>query len=170
MAETKKAKITSKSKVSGKVLKVDAKKISAPKVIAAAKRKVTAKPVAPRDNTQQKVRAEMNSLKEKATDTARDAAVRSKERASAAVSGIGKFIRDNAGTIDESAGKNYGDYARRAADAVDNFANKVDAKQVDDIVSDARDFVRKSPAVAIGAAAAIGFAISRLMRSGRDDD
>ena len=55
-----------------------------------------------------------------------------------------------------------------AADAVDGFAGQVDAKDVDDIVEDARQFVRKSPAVAIGAAAAIGFILARIVRSGRD--
>ena len=83
--------------------------------------------------------------------------------------GDAALIRDSAGTIDESVGKQYGDYARSAADAVEDFAGKVDAKQVDDIVDDARNFVRKSPAIAIGAAAAVGFLISRLVRSGRDD-
>jgi ElaB/YqjD/DUF883 family membrane-anchored ribosome-binding protein len=35
------------------------------------------------------------------------------------------------------------------------------------MVEDTRQFVRKSPAVAIGAAAAIGFVLARLVRSGR---
>ncbi len=115
------------------------------------------------------VKDEMNNFKDKATDTARGAAERGKERASEAVSGIGKLLRDSAETIDTNVGKNYGDYARNAADAVDGFAEKMSAKEVDDIVGDARDFVRKSPAVAIGAAAAIGFVLVRLLRSGRND-
>jgi ElaB/YqjD/DUF883 family membrane-anchored ribosome-binding protein len=116
-----------------------------------------------------KVKDEMNNFKDKAADTARNAAERGKERASEAVSGIGKLLRESAETIDSNVGKNYGDYARNAADAVDGFAEKMNAKEVDDIVGDARDFVRKSPAVAIGAAAAIGFALVRLLRSGRDE-
>ncbi len=116
-----------------------------------------------------KVKDEMNNFKDKAADTARNAAERGKERASEAVSGIGKLLRESAETIDSNVGKNYGDYARNAADAVDGFAEKMSAKEVDDIVGDARDFVRKSPAVAIGAAAAIGFVLVRLLRSGRDE-
>jgi ElaB/YqjD/DUF883 family membrane-anchored ribosome-binding protein len=116
-----------------------------------------------------KVKDEMNNFKDKAADTARNAAERGKERASEAVSGIGKLLRESADTIDSNVGKNYGDYARNAADAVDGFAEKMSAKEVDDIVGDARDFVRKSPAVAIGAAAAIGFVLVRLLRSGRDE-
>ena len=82
---------------------------------------------------------------------------------------IGKLIRDSAATIDENVGKQYGDYARGAADAVDGFATKLDAKDVDALAEDARQFVRKSPAVAIGAAAAVGFVLARLFRSGGKD-
>lgn len=123
----------------------------------------------PQSSTVNKVKSDMNDFKAKATDSARAAAERGKDRAAEAVGSIGKLIRDSASTIDEKVGTQYGDYARSAADAVDGFAGKVDAKDVDDIVTDTRDFIRKSPAVAIGAAAAIGFVLARLVRSGRDD-
>jgi ElaB/YqjD/DUF883 family membrane-anchored ribosome-binding protein len=154
-AKPKTAAMTKSSNVAGTKSKTIDKNVAAANV--------------PGGKTQHKVKAEMNNFKDKATDTARSAAERGKERATEAVSGIGKLIRDSAQSIDDSVGKSYGDYARSAADAVDNFAGKMDTKHVDDIVGDARDFVRKSPGVAIGAAAAIGFVLSRLIRSGRDD-
>lgn len=120
-------------------------------------------------STTSKVKSDMNDFKTKAADSARAAAEKGKDRAAEAVGSIGKLIRDSAATIDEKVGTQYGDYARSAADAVDGFAGKVDGKDVDDIVADTRDFIRKSPAVAIGAAAAIGFVLARLVRSGRDD-
>jgi ElaB/YqjD/DUF883 family membrane-anchored ribosome-binding protein len=116
-----------------------------------------------------KVKDDMKNFKDKATDATRNAAERGKDKASEAVSSIGKLIRDSAATIDDNVGKNYGDYARTAADAVEGFAGKMSAKDIDDIASDARDFVKKSPAVAIGAAAAIGFVLARLVRSGKDE-
>jgi len=114
------------------------------------------------------VKNEFANLKDKAGERAREAADRGKDKASEALGGIGKILRESAGTIDEKVGAEYGEYARKAADAVDEFASKMDAKQVDDILEDTRQFVRKSPAVAIGAAAAIGFVLARLVRSGRD--
>ena len=114
------------------------------------------------------VKDDFANFKDKAADGARAAADRGKERAADALGGIGKILRESADTIDEKVGSQYGEYARKAADAVDGFAGKVDAKDVDDIVEDARQFVRKSPAVAIGAAAAIGFILARRVRSGRD--
>jgi len=98
----------------------------------------------------------------------REAATSGKDKASEALEGVGKILRESAEQIDEKVGTQYGDYARKAADAVDDFATKIDAKQVDDILEDTRQFIRKSPGAAIGAAAAIGFVLSRLVRSGRD--
>ena len=59
------------------------------------------------------------------------------------------MIEDSARTIDDNVGEKYGDYARSAADAVSSFAEKLNAKEIDEMVDDARDYVRKSPAVAI---------------------
>lgn len=144
---------------------------SSPKVAKAAP-KAIAKATPSKGKTKDmksKVKDDMNNFKAKATDGARAAAEKGKDRATEAVASISKLIRDSAATIDQNVGKQYGDYARTAADSVEGFAGKLDAKDVDAIVVDAREFVRKSPAVAIGAAAAIGFVLARLVRSGRDD-
>jgi hypothetical protein len=42
-------------------------------------------------------------------------------------------------------------------------------KDVDTLFDDAREVVRKSPVVAIGTAAAIGFALVRLVKAGMPD-
>lgn len=138
----------------------------------AASPKAVAKATPPKGKTEDvkaKVKKDMNDFKAKAADSARAAAEKGKDRATEAVGSIGKLIRDSAATIDENVGKQYGDYARSAAEMVDGFAGKMDAKDVDAIAEDARQFVRKSPAVAIGAAAAIGFVLARLIRSGGKD-
>lgn len=172
MAETGKAKAAPKAAAKPKA----APKSAAKKPAAAAKPKAAPKAVAKvapakgkTDDVKTKVKADMNNFKAKATDSAKAAAEKGKDRATEAVGSIGKLIRDSAATIDENVGKQYGDYARGAADAVDGFADKMEAKDVEDIVEDARQFVRKSPAVAIGAAAAIGFVLARLVRSGGKD-
>lgn len=121
------------------------------------------------DNLKSKVQSDMNDFKTQATDSIRTAATKGKDRATEAIGSIGKLIRDSAATIDDNVGKQYGDYARNAANMVEGFASKIDAKDVDALAEDARQFVRKSPAVAIGAAAAIGFVLARLVRSGDKD-
>ena len=44
----------------------------------------------------------------------------------------------------------YGDYARRAATAIEDAANSIAAKDADELIDDTREFVRKSPGVALG--------------------
>ena len=48
-------------------------------------------------------------------------------------------------------------------------AKTLDSKDVDQLMTEAPDFVRKSPAVAIGAAAVVGFVLMRLAK-GSDED
>lgn len=172
MAETGKAKAAAKPAAKPAAKKAAPTKPKTATAKPKAAPKAVAKVVPAKGKTEDvkaKVKADMNNFKAKATDSAKAAAEKGKDRATEAVGSIGKLIRDSAATIDENVGKQYGDYARGAADAVDGFADKMEAKDVEDIVEDARQFVRKSPAVAIGAAAAIGFVLARLVRSGGKD-
>src|SRR3546814_12646923 len=74
------------------------------------------------------------------------------------------------GSVDEKLGAQYGDYARSAAQSLSGFSQSLDAKDIDQLLDEARDFVRKSPAIAIGTAAAVGFVLARLVKSGFDTD
>ena len=105
-----------------------------------------------------------NDAGEKAKGYAEDG----KSRAGTALDELAKMLQEAAGTVDEKVGEQYGQYARSAAEAVSNFSGTLKEKQVDDIIDDAREFVKKSPAVAIGTAAAIGFVLARLVKAGLD--
>jgi hypothetical protein len=88
------------------------------------------------------------------------------ERSSEALANVSRMIGDTASGIEERLGQEYGDYARRAAEAIENAANSLAAKQPDELIDDARDFVRKSPGVALAGAAVLGFALTRLIKNG----
>jgi ElaB/YqjD/DUF883 family membrane-anchored ribosome-binding protein len=79
-------------------------------------------------------------------------------------------MENAAGSVDGSLGAEYGDYARSAAKAISGFSDQLKAKDIDDLLADIRDFARKSPAVAVGTAAAIGFVLARLVKSGFETD
>lgn len=113
-------------------------------------------------------KAQVDPLKEQATKTAKSAAGAAKEKTGSAMQSLAKLITDTAGTVDAKLGPQYGDYARQAAEAVAGAAETLDSKDVDQLMTEARDFVRKSPAVAIGAAAVVGFVLMRLAK-GSDD-
>lgn len=110
-----------------------------------------------------------DQAKGKSQDWAADAktkagefAVEGKTKASDAIASLGKVVADNAVTIDERFGEKYGDYARRASRSLQETSAKLDAKGIDEIGEDAREFVRKSPGTAIGIAAVAGFLLARL--------
>jgi len=107
----------------------------------------------------------VDELRGQAGDKARDLAQAGKDRAASALDSLVQTVEDAAAEIDEKLGSQYGDYARRAALGIGNFSDTFRDKDVDELFNDARELVKKSPAVAIGAAAAIGFVVARLARS-----
>ena len=76
------------------------------------------------------------------------------------------------GTVDDRLGEDYGEYARRAAGAIENVANAIAEKNPDELIEDTRNFVRNSPGVALAGAAVVGFVVARLLKGGlaRDED
>ncbi len=94
----------------------------------------------------------------------KELATEGKVKTSEGLRSLSRSISDNAYQVDEKLGAKYGDYARSASTALDDYAAKLDEKSVDDIVEDGREFVRKSPGTAIGIAAVAGFLLSRLFR------
>lgn len=101
-----------------------------------------------------------DEYKDKAFGAANDG----KARASSALAGLGQLITDNAGTLDEKVGVKYGDYARGAAQSVQGMAARLDEKSIDELGEEAKEFVRTSPALALGIAAAAGYLIGRVLK------
>ena len=121
------------------------------------------------DRLVSQVKDQVTNLRGQAAERARGFADDGKGRVTGLLEDVSEVINDAARSVDERLGSDYGDYAHRAAEAVAGFAGRIRDKSVDDIVDDTRDFVRKSPAVAIGIAAVAGFALVRLLRTGLDD-
>ncbi len=114
-------------------------------------------------------RDQADEFAKQAKDAARNAASGAKNTTGDALHGLSKLIADTAETVDSKLGPQYGDYARKAAEAVSGAAKSLDEKDIDQLTEEARNFVRKSPAVAIGAAAIVGFVLMRMMRGPNDE-
>ncbi|HWH16918.1 MAG TPA: hypothetical protein VNT77_01060 [Allosphingosinicella sp.] len=106
------------------------------------------------------------SLQSQAGDKIRSYAETGKSRATTALDDFSQVVNDAADSIDERLGAEYGEYARRAADAVSGFADTLRSKEVDELFEDGRNLVRKSPGVALGVAAVVGFTLVRLVKAG----
>jgi ElaB/YqjD/DUF883 family membrane-anchored ribosome-binding protein len=109
---------------------------------------------------------QVNQLRGQATDRIREFADGGKTRASDALEELSRVVADTADSIDERLGGQYGEYARRASDAVSGFAGTLRTTDVDELYGNVREAVRKSPGVAIGIAAVVGFTLARLVKSG----
>jgi ElaB/YqjD/DUF883 family membrane-anchored ribosome-binding protein len=112
---------------------------------------------------------EAKDLAGQAKVRASDLAVEGKAKTSDAIASLGQIVADNAGTIDEKLGAKYGDYARTAARTMQETAAKIEAKDINELGDDAKQFVRKSPAMALGIAAVFGFLVSRLFKGGSNE-
>ena len=121
------------------------------------------------DRLVSQVKDQVTSLRGQAAERVRGYADEGKGRVTGLLEDFSEVINDAARSVDERLGEDYGDYAHRAADAVAGFAGRIRGKSVDDILDDTKDFVRKSPAVAIGIAAVAGFALIRVVKAGLDD-
>lgn len=108
--------------------------------------------------------SEARARGDQAKERAAGLAIEGKAGASRAISSLGKLVEDNAPLIDEKVGVKYGDYARTAARSIQDTAAKLDAKELGELGEDAKEFVRNSPGLAIGMAAAAGFVLARLFK------
>ncbi len=118
----------------------------------------------------QRLREGGEKLSTEAGDRARGLVSQGLERSAEALSNVSKLVGDTADGLDERLGQEYGDYARKAASAIENTANNIASKSPDELIEDTRNFVRNSPGVAIAGAAIVGFAIARLIKSGLSND
>ena len=121
------------------------------------------------DRLVSQVKDQVTSLRGQATDRVRGFADDGKGRVTGLLENVSEVLNDAAKSVDERLGEDYGEHAHRAAGAVADFAGRIRDKSVDDIFDDTRDFVRKSPVIAIGIAAVAGFALFRVIKSGLDD-
>ena len=113
-----------------------------------------------KDGLTGEARVRTDEYKDKAYSLADDG----KAKTSSALVGLSQLITDNAGVLDDKVGVKYGDYARRAAKSVQEAATRLDEKSVDDLGADAKEFVRTSPGLALGLAAAAGYLIGRVLK------
>lgn len=119
-----------------------------------------------------RIRSGRERLANQAGDKARGLVGQGLERASETLANVSKMVGDTAPGIDERLGEEYGDYARRAAGAIENVANTIAEKDPDELIEDTRNFVRNSPGIALAGAAVVGFVVARLLKSGlaRDEN
>ena len=119
------------------------------------------------------VREQISSLTGQAGDKARAYADEGKGKATGLLQNLADILADASGSVEDRLGGQYAGVGRKASDSIKSLASTIDERSVDELLEEARAFVQRSPAVAIGIAAVLGFAVARVVRSGisefRDD-
>ncbi|MEA3063618.1 MAG: hypothetical protein QOJ27_46 [Sphingomonadales bacterium] len=118
----------------------------------------------------EQLKGQVYNLRDQAGGKVRDFAEGGKTRASDVLEELSRVVADTADSIDERLGNNYGEYARKASDSVAGLAESLRGKDVDELYDNVRSAVRKSPGVAIGIAAVVGFTLVRLVKAGMPDE
>jgi hypothetical protein len=113
-----------------------------------------------------RLRTGREQLASQAGERARGLVTQGLERTSEALANVSKMVGDTADGIEERLGTEYGDYARRAAGAIENVANTIAEKDPDELIENTRNFIRNSPGIALAGAAVVGFVVARLVKSG----
>ena len=119
-----------------------------------------------------RLRSGGEKLSSQAGEKARGLVSQGLERSAEALANVSKLVGETAPGLEERLGAEYGDYARKAATAIENTANAIADKDPDELIEDTRNFVRNSPGLALAGAAIVGFVVARLVKTGlaRDDD
>ncbi|MFL6847988.1 MAG: hypothetical protein ACJ8EI_06400 [Sphingomicrobium sp.] len=120
-----------------------------------------------------RIRRSTGNLSTQAGEKARGLVSQGLERSAEALGNVAKLVGDTAPGIEERLGAEYGEYARRAATAIEDAANAIADKDPDELIDDTRNFVRNSPGIALAGAAVVGFVVARLLKTGlakEDDD
>ncbi len=118
-----------------------------------------------RSGVKAKLAEQGDALRGQAQAKALEYAEQGKSKAADTLDGISRFFDDTARTLDDRLGGDIGAYVHRAADAVAGFTDSLKQKDVEALLEDAREAVRRNPALAIGAAAVAGFVLVRLLKS-----
>lgn len=153
----------------GDTAPIDQKEIVVPK--ADAERPVTGSGSA-EGGLAERLRTGRERIASQAGDKARGLVSQGLERTSETLANVAKMVGDTAPGIDERLGEEYGEYARRAAGAIENVASAIAEKNPDELIEDTRTFVRNSPGIALAGAAVVGFVVARLLKTGlaKDED
>jgi len=119
-----------------------------------------------------RIRRGTENISNQAGEKARGLVGQGLERSAEALGNVAKLVGDTAPGIEERLGPDYGDFARKAASAIENAANTIAEKDPDELIEDTREFVRNSPGIALAGAAVVGCVLARLFKTGvaKDDD
>ena len=116
---------------------------------------------------------QVTNVKEQVSDMKEKGSLQLREQLDERTTQAGQGMRSFAGALrrsgsdlqDESGGASVSRVTEGVADRVERVGSYLEGASGDDLLRDAEDFARRQPWVVAGAAAAVGFAVSRLLKA-----
>ena len=102
----------------------------------------TARDATAKDRAIDKLKTGSEKLSGQAAEKARGFVGQGLERSGEALANVSKLVGDTAAGLDERLGSEYGDYARKAASAIEEAANKVSAKDPDELIDEGMAYAK----------------------------
>jgi ElaB/YqjD/DUF883 family membrane-anchored ribosome-binding protein len=106
---------------------------------------------------------QVGRLGEQMRDAAESLIDEQKERMAVAVHGVADMLRRTADTLEHENNATAAHYAGQAAARIDRFSDTVRNRELGEMVASTEDFARRQPALFIAGAVAAGFVIGRLL-------
>lgn len=91
---------------------------------------------------------------------------RQKNSAAQELGSVAGVMREAAQKFEEKEESGVSDYVQKAADYVDRISSTLQERDLGELVHEAEGALRKRPAVVLGVAAVVGFALGRFLRAG----
>ena len=88
-----------------------------------------------------------------------------KDRATDGVSSVAQAVRQSTQQLRDNRHETIAQYVEQAVDRVEQFADRLKEKDVDELVRDAQQFARRNPALFVGAAFGVGMVAARFLKS-----
>lgn len=115
--------------------------------------------------TYQKALGKGHELTDKAKGQARTMIDKQRDRSSSMLGSVASALRQTAQQLQSQEQGSIARYADSAAAKVDQLSGYLRDKDADQLISEAERMVRRRPAVFLGGAFALGFALSRFLKS-----
>jgi ElaB/YqjD/DUF883 family membrane-anchored ribosome-binding protein len=91
---------------------------------------------------------------------------RQKSAAGEELHSVADVMRDAAKRFEEREESGVAEYVEKAAEAVERVSSTLRERDLEDLLSESQEALRRRPAVFLGATAVVGFALGRFLRAG----
>ena len=88
-----------------------------------------------------------------------------KDRATEGVSSVAQAVRQSTQQLRDNKHETIAQYMEQAVDRVEQFADQLKEKDVNELMRDAQQFARRNPALFVGAAFGVGVVAARFLKS-----